>query len=112
MQSNAYLNFMIILNVLLLEIKHSNADGYSFAKFIGPVTGAEKKIYAAKRHENNLNANLNHGYGYGSLSNGNGVDFFAKPDYHFSYGVEDSKTGVLQNHKETRNGDKVKGEYR
>lgn len=108
MQSNAYFNFMIILNVIL--IKHSNADGYSFAKFIGPVAGAEKKIYAAKKHENNLNPNLNHGYRYGSADDG--MDFFAKPDYHFSYGVEDSKTGVLQNHKETRNGDKVKGEYR
>lgn len=108
MQSNAYLNFMIILNVLL-EIKHSDADGYSFAKFIGPVTGAEKKIYASKKHEDNLNSNLNHGYRYGSL---NGADFYAKPDYHFAYGVEDSKSGVLQNHKETRNGDKVKGEYR
>ncbi|KAL5290271.1 hypothetical protein ACFFRR_009923 [Megaselia abdita] len=113
MQSNAYLNFMIILNVVLIEIKHSNADGYSFAKFIGPVAGAEQKIYAAKKHENNLNTNLNHGYRYGSRSvDVDGMDFFAKPDYHFSYGVEDSKTGVLQNHKETRNGDKVKGEYR
>lgn len=110
MQSNAYFNFMIIFNVLI-EIEHSNAVGYSFAKFIGPVAGAEQKVYAAEKHQNNLNSNANHGYRsrYGSVD---GADYFAKPDYHFSYGVEDSKTGVLQNHKETRNGDKVKGEYR
>uniref|UniRef100_T1GY25 Uncharacterized protein n=1 Tax=Megaselia scalaris TaxID=36166 RepID=T1GY25_MEGSC len=100
---------MVILKVLI-EIKYSIAvDGYSFAKFIGPVTGAEQKIYATKTHENNLNPNVNLNHAYSPQNN---VDFFAKPDYHFAYGIEDSKTGVLQNHKETRNGDKVKGEYR
>lgn len=35
----------------------------------------------------------------------------AKPDYSFSYGVEDPLTGNSQNHKETRDGDVVKGQY-
>lgn len=35
----------------------------------------------------------------------------AKPDYTFSYGVEDPLTGNSQNHKETRDGDIVKGQY-
>lgn len=39
------------------------------------------------------------------------IDFQAKPDYQYSYGVEDPHTGNTQNHKETRDGDTVKGEY-
>lgn len=35
----------------------------------------------------------------------------AKPDYHYAYGVDDPHTGNLQNHKETRDGDVVQGEY-
>jgi hypothetical protein len=35
----------------------------------------------------------------------------AKPDYTFAYGVEDPLTGNSQNHKETRDGDIVKGQY-
>lgn len=35
----------------------------------------------------------------------------AKPDYTFAYGVEDPLTGNSQNHKETRDGDVVKGQY-
>lgn len=40
------------------------------------------------------------------------VDYAAKPDYHFAYGVEDPKSKVLQSRQETRRGDAVKGEYR
>lgn len=35
----------------------------------------------------------------------------AKPDYHYAYGVDDPHTGNLQNHKESRDGDVVHGEY-
>lgn len=35
----------------------------------------------------------------------------AKPDYTFSYGVEDPKTGNSQAHYETRDGDVVHGQY-
>lgn len=35
----------------------------------------------------------------------------AKPDYQYAYGVEDPHTGNLQNHKEHRDGDVVRGEY-
>ncbi|XP_017778388.1 PREDICTED: uncharacterized protein LOC108564029 [Nicrophorus vespilloides] len=40
------------------------------------------------------------------------VDYYAHPKYTFSYGVEDFKTGDYKTHKEERNGDGVKGEYR
>ncbi|XP_017774885.1 PREDICTED: uncharacterized protein LOC108561456 [Nicrophorus vespilloides] len=40
------------------------------------------------------------------------VDYFAPVKYTYSYGVEDFKTGDYKMHKEERNGDVVKGEYR
>lgn len=42
---------------------------------------------------------------------GHSVDYVAKPDYHFSYGVEDPKSKVSQSRKESRHGDEVHGEY-
>lgn len=35
----------------------------------------------------------------------------AKPEYTYSYGVEDPHTGNKQDRHETRNGDDVKGQY-
>lgn len=35
----------------------------------------------------------------------------AKPDYSFTYGVEDPETGNSQKHTESRDGDSVKGQY-
>lgn len=75
----------------------SHAPGYSYAKFSGPVSGPEKEVLVADEH---------HGHG------AHKVDYIAKPDYHFAYGVEDPKSKVSQNRKETRNGDAVQGEYR
>jgi Insect cuticle protein len=39
------------------------------------------------------------------------VDYIAKPDYQFEYGVEDPKTKLSQFRKENRNDDAVVGEY-
>lgn len=35
----------------------------------------------------------------------------AKPDYSYSYGVEDPHTGNMQSHQESRDGDTVHGQY-
>lgn len=77
-----------------------HAPGYSYAKFSGPVSGPEKEVIV--HHEDK------HGHGHGHTS----VDYIAKPDYHFAYGVEDPKSKVSQSRKETRHGDTVHGEYR
>jgi Insect cuticle protein len=67
--------------------------GYSYAKFSGPVSGPEHEIKVEDKH--------------GKHS----VDYVAKPDYSFEYGVEDPKSHVSQNRKEHRHGDEVHGEY-
>lgn len=38
--------------------------------------------------------------------------FKAKPDYTYVYGVQDNDYGNSQAHKETRDGDNVRGEYK
>uniref|UniRef100_A0A1B0CB87 Putative pupal cuticle protein n=1 Tax=Lutzomyia longipalpis TaxID=7200 RepID=A0A1B0CB87_LUTLO len=68
--------------------------GYSYAKFSGPVSGPEHEVHVKDDH-----------------SHGVKVDYIAKPDYHFAYGVEDPKSHVSQSRKETRHGDAVHGEY-
>lgn len=75
-----------------------HAPGYSYAKFSGPVSGPEKEVYVEHKDE--------HGHGHGHA-----IDYVAKPDYHFAYGVEDPKSKVSQSRKETRHGDTVHGEY-
>lgn len=42
---------------------------------------------------------------------GHTVDYVAKPDYQFEYGVEDPKSQVSQFRKENRQDDAVVGEY-
>lgn len=70
------------------------APGYSYAKFMGPVSGAEQKVVYDDGHYHK------------------DYDYVAKPDYHFEYGVQDPKSKVHQSRQETRNGDTVHGEYR
>ncbi|XP_001354092.2 protein Ycf2 [Drosophila pseudoobscura] len=66
-----------------------SAVGYSYTRFEGPVAGPERLV---------------------TVHNGR-TDYVARPEYSFAYGVEDGKTRVLQNRKETRNGDEVRGVY-
>ncbi|XP_034659627.1 pro-resilin [Drosophila subobscura] len=66
-----------------------SAVGYSYTRFEGPVAGPEHLV---------------------TVHNGR-TDYVARPEYSFAYGVEDGKTRVLQNRKETRNGDEVRGVY-
>ncbi|XP_065164264.1 pupal cuticle protein Edg-84A-like isoform X2 [Atheta coriaria] len=71
-----------------------NAEyGYSFHKFSGPVSGEIKPIYVPDGQE------------------GQKLDYYATPDYNYSYGVKDPKTGNTQEHQESRQGDAVKGQY-
>lgn len=73
---------------------HGYSPGYSFSKFMGPVSGIEHKIayYDDGKYKQH--------------------DYIAKPDYHFEYGVRDPKSKVHQSRQETRHGDTVEGEYR
>lgn len=90
---------VLLATVAIATAGKYHAPGYSYAKFSGPVSGPEKEVYV--QHEDK------HGH-----SHGHSVDYVAKPDYHFAYGVEDPKSKVSQSRKETRHGDVVHGEYR
>lgn len=68
--------------------------GYSYSKFSGPVSGPDHEIIVKGKHGEPA------------------VDYVAKPDYQFEYGVEDAKSKVSQSRKEKRVGDEVIGEYR
>ncbi|XP_055535985.1 cuticle protein 21-like [Wyeomyia smithii] len=68
--------------------------GFSYAKFSGPVSGPSHEVHVEDKH----------GHGYT-------VDYVAKPDYHFEYGVEDPKSKVSQSRKEHRHEDELHGEY-
>ncbi|CAG4941714.1 unnamed protein product [Parnassius apollo] len=94
--------------------------GYSYSRFSGPVSGqiVEVQVPAAE----NIAAQQHASYGYdhntGKINPETAkyarlktVDYVAKPDYHYAYGVDDPHTGNLQNHKEHRDGDVVSGEY-
>ncbi|KAH8302412.1 hypothetical protein KR044_006194 [Drosophila immigrans] len=71
-----------------------SAIGYSYSRFEGPVVGPEQLVQVPDA------------YGGGTHT-----DYVARPEYSFAYGVEDGQTRLLQNRKETRNGDAVKGVY-
>ncbi|CAG9784921.1 unnamed protein product [Diatraea saccharalis] len=88
--------------------------GYSYNRFSGPVSGRiiEVKVPAAE----NIAAQQHADYGYdhqtgkihpdtAKYAHLKTVDYVAKPDYQYAYGVEDPHTGNLQNHKEFRDGD-------
>uniref|UniRef100_A0A182WCF0 Pupal cuticle protein n=1 Tax=Anopheles minimus TaxID=112268 RepID=A0A182WCF0_9DIPT len=68
--------------------------GYSYAKFSGPVSGPAHEIHVEDKH-----------------GHGHQIDYVAKPDYVFEYGVEDPKSKVSQSRKEHRHEDELHGEY-
>ncbi|EDW78990.1 uncharacterized protein Dwil_GK11899 [Drosophila willistoni] len=80
---------IVAIAVGLGMIATCSAVGYSYARFEGPVVGPEHLI----------------------TSHDGTSDYVARPEYSFAYGVEDGKTRVLQNRKETRQGDEVRGVY-
>jgi hypothetical protein len=68
--------------------------GYSYSRFTGPVSGPEHEIIIKDKHGKE-----------------HSVDYVAKPDYTFEFGIEDPKSHNSQNHKEHRDDDVVHGEY-
>lgn len=86
---------VIVLGVTLRMIGvAAYPPGYSYSKFSGPVSGPEHEITVKGEHGKPA------------------IDYVAKPDYKFEYGVEDPKSKVSQSRKESRHGDQVHGEYR
>ncbi|XP_055609482.1 cuticle protein 19-like [Uranotaenia lowii] len=77
------------------EPEEHHEVGFSYAKFSGPVSGPAHEIHVEDKH-----------------GHGHKIDYVAKPDYQFEYGVEDPKSKVSQNRKEHRHEDEVHGEYR
>lgn len=95
----------LILLLLLLPLSSKvEAVGYSYTRFVGPVTGPEHKIYV-----NDANSAANDKTSPPYLPR---LDYVAKPEYEFAYGVEDADAHILHNRNEMRDGDVVKGVYR
>ncbi|XP_070510026.1 larval cuticle protein A2B [Chironomus tepperi] len=82
-----------ITSLVSAEYDDEHSVGYSYAKFSGPVSGPAKEVVTHDKHH------------------GTSVDYIAKPDYQFEYGVEDPKSHVSQFRKENRHDDAVVGEY-
>lgn len=86
---NAAHHILLVLVLVNLPLFTQQA-GYSYSRFRGPVQSPEHKIFG----------------------HGGKVDYVARPKYEFAYGVEDGLNQVLQNHKESRDDDEVRGVYR
>ncbi|XP_022122172.1 cuticle protein 21 [Pieris rapae] len=98
----------------------SHAPGYSYNRFSGPVSGKIVEVQVPAAHGVPAQQHADYGYDHqaGKINPETAkydrlktVDYVAKPDYHYAYGVEDPHTGNQQNHKEYRDGDVVHGEY-
>ncbi|KAF6211444.1 hypothetical protein GE061_011956, partial [Apolygus lucorum] len=82
-----------------------DSRAFHYASFSGPVSGDVEEISVPRSV---------YPYPYKSnyeQENDMTVDYVAKPDYSFIYGVEDPEFGKSHKHQETREGDVVKGEY-
>lgn len=97
----------VVLGVILLPLPTPcNAVGYSYTRFRGPVSGPEHRIYV---HNNAASSSYNNNNDRDEESH---LDYVAKPEYEFAYGVEDAQAHILHNRNEMRDGDTVKGVYR
>ncbi|PZC79456.1 hypothetical protein B5X24_HaOG216339 [Helicoverpa armigera] len=114
--------FKFLTPVLLATVVLSGKapGGYSYSRFSGPVSGqiVEVQVPAAEGIPAQQHADYGYDHQTGQIHPDTAkyahlktVDYVAKPDYAYSYGVEDPHTGNLQNHKEHRDGDVVQGEY-
>ncbi|KAG8279120.1 cuticle protein 7-like [Homalodisca vitripennis] len=82
--------------------------GYQFSSFRGPVSGNIREISVPYvEPPGNPHFPQNRASGHPTTS----VDYVAKPDYAFTFGVQDPETGNAQLRKEARDGDSVRGEY-
>ncbi|KAK9744717.1 Insect cuticle protein [Popillia japonica] len=82
---------LLCITSQVLGVIRDRGDGYSYHKFSGPVSGEIKEVLWSEPSKMN--------------PNGKTRDFVAKPDYDYSYGVRDPKTGNAQDHQESRDGD-------
>ncbi|RZC36480.1 Chitin bind 4 domain containing protein [Asbolus verrucosus] len=87
---------VVLVVMIYLHCASSDEGSYSYHKFRGPVSGQIHQILVPDHNQNRYHT----------------VDYVAKPDYLYSYGVEDPETGNSQRHKEMRDGDAVIGEYK
>ncbi|XP_050669129.1 cuticle protein 21-like [Leptidea sinapis] len=94
--------------------------GYSYNRFSGPVSGKIVEVQVPAAHGVPAQQHADYGYDHNAgkihpetskYERLKTVDYVAKPDYHYAYGVQDPHTGNQQNHKEYRDGDVVHGEY-
>ncbi|XP_037819148.1 uncharacterized protein LOC119608702 [Lucilia sericata] len=105
-------SFITVLGVmsmllLLLPIRCVDAVGYSYTRFVGPVAGPEHKIYVNDANVAADGKTHHHAIGGGVPR----LDYVAKAEYNFAYGVEDADAHILHNRNEMRDGDAVKGVY-
>ncbi|XP_028168288.1 cuticle protein 21-like [Ostrinia furnacalis] len=113
--------FKVLIPLALATVAVSvKSGGYSYNRFSGPVSGKiiEVQVPAAQGIPAQQHADYGYDHNSGQIHPDTAkyahlktVDYVAKPDYHYAYGVEDPHTGNLQNHKEHRDGDVVTGEY-
>ncbi|XP_045471978.1 cuticle protein-like [Harmonia axyridis] len=85
-------NYFVLLSISLAAIilLVRGEETFSFHKFRGPVSGEVQQVITKNQN----------------------VDYTAKPDYSFSYGVQDPVSGNSQIHEQSRDGSAVHGEYR
>ncbi|XP_041976799.1 cuticle protein 8-like [Aricia agestis] len=109
-----------LLASLALALGGHAPGGYSYNRFSGPVSGKiiEVQVPAAEGIPAQQHADYGYDHKLGRIHPETAkydrlktVDYVAKPDYHYAYGVQDPHSGNQQNHKEERDGDVVRGEY-
>ncbi|XP_072941038.1 cuticle protein 8-like isoform X2 [Epargyreus clarus] len=109
-----------LLAVAAVASSNNAPGGYSWNRFSGPVSGKiiEVQVPAAEGIPAQQHASYGYDHKTGKIHPETAkyarlktVDYVAKPDYHYAYGVEDPHTGNLQKHQENREGDVVRGEY-
>ncbi|XP_058975415.1 transcription initiation factor IIA subunit 1-like [Musca domestica] len=97
----------VVLGVILLPLpQRCNAVGYSYTRFRGPVSGPEHRIYVRNGVASSSLGTHDH-----HPDEESHLDYVAKPEYEFAYGVEDTQAHILHNRNEMRDGDAVKGVY-
>ncbi|CAH0728891.1 unnamed protein product, partial [Brenthis ino] len=99
---------------------NQSPGGFSYNRFSGPVSGKiiEVQVPAAQGIPAQQHADYGYDHRAGKIDPEAAkydrlktVDYKAKPDYHYAYGVQDPHSGNQQDHKEYRDGDVVHGEY-
>nr|CAD7407655.1 unnamed protein product [Timema cristinae] len=95
----------VVTAVLVALCCDVSAGGHAHSStyFKGPVVGPAQEVVVSSGHG-----------GYGGHDGGHGghvVDYVAHPKYEFGYEVTDHHTGDSHYQKESRDGDKVVGEY-